>query len=88
MPLLAPDANSATRRSLAGVPLRTSPAVLRRTIYGYDSSRVFTVLREGASVEVDRSVYFTSDSVGVRGTARVAFGYPQPKAIARIKLTS
>lgn len=87
-PLLAPDANSATRRSLAGVPLHTSPAVPVGTIYGYDSSRVFTVLREGASVEVDRSVYFTSDSVGVRGTARVAFGYPQPKAIARIKLTS
>lgn len=86
-PLLAPDANSATRHSLAGVPLYTSPAVPVGTIYGYDPSRVFTVLREGASVEVDRSVFFTSDSVGVRGTARVAFGYPHPKSIARITLT-
>jgi HK97 family phage major capsid protein len=57
------------------------------TVVGIDSARVFTVIREGVEVEVDRSVYFTSDSVALRGIARVAFGYPQPKSIVRIKLT-
>lgn len=85
-PLLAPDATSPTTRRLAGLPLYTSTAVPAGTIYGIDSARVFTVMREDVTVEIDRSVYFGSDSVAVRGIARIAFGYPHTKAIARIKL--
>lgn len=87
-PLLAPDATSPTTRRLAGLPLYTSAAVPAGTIYGLDSSRVFTVIREDVTVEADRSVYFGSDSVAVRGIARVGFGYPHAKSIARIKLAA
>lgn len=85
-PLLAPDANSSTRRSLAGVELHTSAAVPAGTIYGYDKTRLFTVVRDDVSVEMDRSVLFRSDSTAIRAVARIGFGYTHPKSIARIKL--
>ena len=87
-PLLSPDATSPTTRRLAGLPLFTSSAVTVGTVYGLDISRVYTVMRSDATVEIDRSVYFGSDSVAVRGIARVAFGYPHAKSIARIKLAT
>ena len=87
-PLLSPDATSPTTRRLAGLPLFTSSAVTVGTVYGLDISRVYTVMRSDATVEVDRSVYFGSDSVAVRGIARLAFGYPHAKSIARIKLAT
>ena len=87
-PLLSPDATSPTTRRLAGLPLFTSSAVTVGTVYGLDIARVYTVMRSDATVEIDRSVYFGSDSVAVRGIARVAFGYPHAKSIARIKLAT
>lgn len=85
-PLLAPDANSATRRSISGIELHTSAAVPVGTVYGYDQTRIFTILRQDVSVEMDRSAYFSSDSAGIRAIARADFGYAHPKSIARIKL--
>jgi len=87
-PLLAADATSPTTRRLAGVPMYVSSAVTAGTIYGIDQTRAFVVLRSDVAVEVDRSVYFGSDSVAVRGIARVGFAYPHPKSIARIELTA
>lgn len=87
-PLLAPDANSETRRSISGIELYTSAAVPVGTVYGYDKTRLFTVIRSDVSVEMDHSAYFSSDSAGIRAVARVAFGYAHPKSIARIKLTT
>lgn len=86
-PLLAPDANSATRRSIAGVELYVSPAVPEGTVYGIDGTRLYTVIRQDVAVETDGSVFFGSDSTAVRSIARVAFGYAHPKSIARIVLT-
>lgn len=86
-PLLAADATDTITRRISGIALRTSAAVPAGTIYGYDKSRVFTVLRADATVELDRSIYFNSYSTAIRAVARAGFGYPQPKAIARIKLT-
>ncbi len=85
-PLLAPDANSATRRSIAGVELYVSSAVPAGTVYAIDGNRLFTVMRNDVTVEMDRSVFFGSDSTGVRAVARVAFGFAHPKSIARIVL--
>lgn len=65
----------------------TSAAVPVGTVYGYDQTRIFTILRQNVSVEMDRSAYFSSDSAGIRAIARVDFGYAHPKSIARIKLT-
>lgn len=87
-PLLAADATGDITRRISGVALSTSPSVPVGTIYGYDRSRVFTILRNGATVDLDRSVYFASYSTAVRAIARAGFGYPQPKAIARIKLSA
>lgn len=87
-PLLAPDAATATRRTIAGTLLYTSIAVPAGTIYGLDQSRVFTVLRNNVAVETDRSAYFSADSTAIRAIARVGFGYPHSKTIARIKLGS
>lgn len=87
-PLLAADANSATRRQITGIDLFTSASVPVGTIYGYDKSRVFTVVRNNVAVETDSSVFFASYSTAVRGVARIGFGYPHAKAIARIKLSN
>ena len=87
-PLLAPDANSATKRSIAGVELYVSPAVPVGTVYGIDRSRLFTVVNADVAVEMDRSVFFGSDSTGVRAVARIGFGYAHPKSIARIVLAA
>jgi HK97 family phage major capsid protein len=86
-PLLAPDATSPTTRRLAGLPLFTSSAVTPGTIIGIDATRIFTVLGTDVTVDVDRSRYFDSYSVGVRGVARVGFGFPHSKSVARISLT-
>lgn len=85
-PLLAPDANSSTRRSLAGIELHTSSAIPAGTIYGYDKTRLFTIVRDDVTVEMDRSAFFGSDSTAIRAIARIGFGYTHPKSIARIKL--
>ncbi|TQO20328.1 HK97 family phage major capsid protein [Rhodoglobus vestalii] len=87
-PLLSPDATSPTTRRLAGAPLFTSSSVAVGTVIGIDKSRTFVVLRKDVGVEVDRSVFFDSDSVAVRGIARVAFGYPHAKSLARVKLSA
>ncbi|RZS58973.1 HK97 family phage major capsid protein [Microcella putealis] len=86
-PLLAADATSPTSRLLSGVRLLTSNFAPVGTVYGLDSSRTFTVVRNGVSVELDRSVFFSSYSVAARAVARVAFGFPHAKTIARVELT-
>lgn len=86
-PLLAPDANSATRRSISGVDLHTAAAVPKGIVYGIDKSRVVTVMRKGTEVTFDSSAFFASDSAAVRAICRIGFGYAHPKSIARIKLT-
>ncbi len=85
-PLLAPDANSATRRSIAGVPLWVSTSVPAGTVYGIDRTRLFTVLRNDVTVETDRSAYFSYDSTGLRAVARVGFAYAHAKSVTRIVL--
>ena len=87
-PLLQPDVTQAGRRSIAGVPMLITPAVPAGTVYGIPAGRVFAVVRSDVDVERDDSVYFTSYSTALRAVARVGFGYPQPNAIARIKLSA
>ena len=36
------------------------------------------MIRAGTRIEVDRSVFFTSDRVAVKATMRVGFGFPAP----------
>ncbi|MHA3723464.1 phage major capsid protein [Leucobacter sp. HY1910] len=87
-PLLAPDANSPTLRTIAGVPLYVSNTSLPGVVYGISAPTITTVVRNEATIETDHSRYFDSGQVAVRGEARIAFGFPWKKAIVRIKLDS
>ncbi|WP_431839713.1 phage major capsid protein [Gordonia hongkongensis] len=82
--LLEPDATMPTRFLVNGVPLISSPAVPAGTAYVLDSTKLFTVLRSGTTVELDTSVYFVSDRVAVKARARVGFGIAHPEALVRL----
>src|SRR5690606_39588088 len=71
-PLLQPDPTQPTRRMIHGVPLLTSPYVTEGIVWGWDSSRVMTALREDTRVDIDKSAYFTSDRLAIQiGRAHV-----------------
>jgi hypothetical protein len=53
-------------------------------VWGFSKAFGYLVLRDVASVESDRSVFFTSDRVAVRATVRLGFGFPNPAAIVKI----
>lgn len=82
--LLQPDATAAGRRTVSGIPLLTSPYVTEGTVWGLDGEQAMVVIREDAEVETDRSVFFTSDRVAVRGIMRVGFAFPNPNAVVKI----
>lgn len=84
VPLLQPDPTAPLRSIIAGVPLFVSSAVTAGTVWGIPKDRVFVVIRDDTRIEVDNSVYFTSDRVAVKATMRVGIGYPQPLAIVKI----
>jgi hypothetical protein len=44
-------------------------------------------LRQGTTVESDRSVFFTSDRTAVRATVRVSWGFLDPAAVCKIATT-
>lgn len=87
-PLLAvANVGENTAESVLGVPLvavQDGTALTDGTIWAIDSRKVFAVIRRDVSLVVDPSFYFGSDSVAVRVTARVGFGFPHPEAIAKI----
>lgn len=86
--ITSPEAGSATSRAVSGLPMFVSPAVAPGVVWGIPQDRVFTVIRDDTRVDVDASVFFTSDRVAVRATMRVGFGFPQPAAIVKISTTT
>jgi HK97 family phage major capsid protein len=85
-PVLGVDVTAATSRSILGVPLYVSQYVAASTLWAVDSSRVWLVVRDDASVEADRSVFFTSDRVAVKATMRAGFGFVHPQAVVKVTL--
>ncbi len=85
-PLLQPDPTNATRRQLQGVPLKVSPAIEVGVIWLIPAERVVIVRRTDVELEVDRSVYFTSDRLAVRATMRIGWGVTQEAAVVRLAL--
>lgn len=83
-PLLNVDPTQATRRQVLGVPLVSSPAVSPGSIWGIPASKVFVVIREDVRLDVDRSAFFSSDSVAIRATMRAGFAFPHPAAVVHI----
>lgn len=86
--LLQPDPTAPSRSILGGLQLLVSTAVEPGTVWGIDATRALLVVREEVQIEVDRSVYFTSDRVAVRATMRVGFGWPQPTALVKVALSA
>jgi len=90
-PLLSTDAASPTGKTIAGVPVFTSPYVPTspaRRVWGIAKAKSFAVLRKDTTVDIDKSVFFTSDRVAVRAIARVAFAFPHQQALVEVRLAS
>lgn len=83
-PVLGTDATAATSRSVLGVPLLVTPHVAANTLWAVDSSRMWLVVRDNATVETDRSVFFTSDRVAVKATMRAGFGFVHPQSVVKV----
>jgi HK97 family phage major capsid protein len=82
--LLGSDPTQPTSRTIAGVPLFSSPSVAADTVWGISAQHSLFVLREDATVATDTSAFFTSDRVAVRATLRVTFAFPHPAAIVKV----
>jgi HK97 family phage major capsid protein len=80
-PLLQPDPTQPGRRQILGVPLLVSPACDDSTIWGLDRQFSFVVQAQQATLDVDSSVYLSSDRLGVRATLRISFGWPHPSVV-------
>jgi len=90
-PLLSTDAASPTGKVIAGVPVYTSPYVPTtpaRRVWGIAKSKSFVVIRKDTTVDIDKSAFWTSDRVGVRAIARVAFAFPHQEALVEVRLAS
>ena len=86
-PLLSSgDATSTTKRQILGVPLHVVPdgVVADGVIWALDQAKTYVVMRQDVQLEVDRSVYFASDSLGIRAVVRVGFGFPHQEAVVKI----
>lgn len=83
-PLLTVDPTQPARRSVFGVPLVASAAVTPGTVWGIPAAKVFLVMREGTRLDVDASAFFQRDSIAVRCTMRVSFGFAHPAAIVKL----
>ncbi|GAA3284463.1 phage major capsid protein [Nesterenkonia halobia] len=87
--LLTPDATEASRRLLAGVPMLVSPAVTAGTAWGIPADgRLQVAVRQDVQVESDRSVFFSSHEVAVRGIMRATIVAPHEAALQRIDLAT
>ncbi len=90
VPLLsqAGDGTAATRRQILGVPLWPLPAgvIADGIVWAIDQAKSFVVIRQDVQLEIDRSVYFGSDSIAVRSIVRVGYGWPHEEAVVQIGL--
>jgi len=85
-PVLGSDPTQPTSRNILGVPLLVSPYIAANTLWAVDRSRLYFVVRQGATVEADRSVYFTSDRVAIKGKMRATFGFVHPASVVKVTL--
>ncbi|PST47600.1 phage major capsid protein [Bifidobacterium callitrichos] len=84
-PVVNPDAQADTVPQLAGLPVVRNAAVPKDTLFVIDATNIVAALTD-VTVDVDQSVFFTSDSIAVRVTARLGWGVVQRGRIARLKI--
>ena len=82
--LIQPDPTSPTGRRIAGVPLFTTPACDDDTVWCIPAAHSFVAIRQGATVEADRSAFFSSDQTALRAILRIGFGFTYPEAIVKV----
>ena len=87
VPLLAPDPTAPASRVIAGVPLLTSPTIANDIVWALPKARIVVALRQGATVESDRSVFFTSSRTAIKATIRVSWGFLDPASVTKIAPT-
>jgi HK97 family phage major capsid protein len=85
--LLAADPTAPASRVISGIPVITTPAVGNDIVYGIPKNRVVIAIRQGTTIEPDRSVFFTSDRTAVRAILRVGWSFTDPAAITKIAPT-
>lgn len=89
-PLLASrvgDATQSVADTVLGVPLVSvsdGTNLPDGRVWALDKAKVFVVLRRDVTLDVSTDYFFGSDSLAVRVTCRVGFGFPHPEAIARV----
>lgn len=87
-PLLGYDASQPTRRQVLGIPLLPSAAVADGDVWAIPAAKIFVVIREDVTLDIDRSAYFSSDRVAIRATMRIGFGMPHAAAVVRLHKAS
>jgi HK97 family phage major capsid protein len=85
--LLQADPTAPATRVVSGVPLLTSPSIANDIVWALPKARIILALRQGTTVESDRSVFFTSDRTAIRATVRVSWGFVDPASITKIATT-
>lgn len=72
--------------TIAGVPMWTTPACPKGTIWGIPKDSVVVAVRKDITLTKDESVYFTSDVTAIRALARVTTVFGQAGAVQRISI--
>ena len=72
--------------TIAGVPMWTTPACPKGTIWGIPKDSVVVAVRKDITLTKDESVYFTSDVTAIRALARVTTVFGHPAAIQKITI--
>ncbi|UXA19821.1 phage major capsid protein [Mycobacterium sp. SMC-4] len=89
-PLLAStvgDATKAVADSVLGVPLVSvadGTNLPDGRVWAVDKAKVFVVIRRDVTLDVSTDYFFGSDSLAVRVTCRVGFGFPHQQAIVAV----
>lgn len=86
--LLQPTATLATPLQIAGVPVIVTSALADDTAYVLDNRRVVIGVRTSdVDLQIDSSVFFTSDRSALRATLRLNAAYPDPTAIVKVAIS-
>lgn len=83
-PLLGVDATNGTARQALGLPIVVSPKVAAGVTWVLDASAVLSVIRADVTLATSIDAYFGSDSIGIRATCRVGFGFPNTDRLVKI----
>jgi HK97 family phage major capsid protein len=83
--LLQPDATSPTGLTINGKPVYVTPAVADDTVWCLPKQHTYIAVRQDASVEADRSAYFSSDRTALRAIIRIGFGVSYEQAVVQVK---